>query len=198
MARILCIGDSITWGAYDLEMGGWVSRLRHALDAEDVDDLENARAVYNLGIGGDKVSDALARFDVEVEARNRYGIDAIILALGTNDSPHDTNPQGTPIGEFEKQFRELVAKAQTAVSQIVVVGPANVNDDHPATYDWSNDGIRPYAEVVEKVARENDLPFVNLFGVIDKEYFQLDGIHPNADGHKKMYQKIKAVLDASQ
>ena len=196
MARILCIGDSITWGAYDLEMGGWVSRLRHALDAEDVEDMDNGRGVYNLGIGGDKVSDALARFDAEVQARDKYGIETIILALGANDSPHDTNPEGTDLKLFEAQFRELISKAQAAVPNVVIVGPANIDDEHPQSWEFRNAAIRPYRKIIEKVAQENNLCFVPLFGLIEKDHFEFDGVHPNAAGHEKIFRKVKEALDA--
>ena len=48
----ICIfGDSITWGAYDPEQGGWATRLRNYFEKQD-----NDVDVYNLGISGDNIN----------------------------------------------------------------------------------------------------------------------------------------------
>jgi lysophospholipase L1-like esterase len=53
----ICVfGDSITWGAYDPERGGWVNRLRNDLEKKEIES-------YNLGISGDTTADLLKRFN---------------------------------------------------------------------------------------------------------------------------------------
>jgi len=63
--NILIFGDSITWGAYDPEQGGWATRLRNYFEAKnhDVD-------VYNLGISDDITSGLLNRVEAEVKSRS--------------------------------------------------------------------------------------------------------------------------------
>ena len=50
MAVICVFGDSVAWGAYDTDAGGWVNRLwLHCADnAREID-------VYNLSIAGSTV-----------------------------------------------------------------------------------------------------------------------------------------------
>ena len=61
---IICIfGDSVTWGAYDPEQGGWATRLRNYFEAQ-----ENNIDVYNLGISGDATADLLKRIEVEAKS----------------------------------------------------------------------------------------------------------------------------------
>ena len=56
---VICIfGDSISWGAWDLEAGGWVNRLKLYFDNQPDPQIR----VYNLGISGDRVGDVLKRF----------------------------------------------------------------------------------------------------------------------------------------
>lgn len=187
MNRIGIWGDSITWGASDQELGGWVNRLRLFLDKN----YENAPSVYNVGIGGDKVSDVLRRFGVEYEARKP---EAIIIAIGINDSPHDSHPDGTPLGIFEQKLNELISKVQVIADKLIIVGLTNVDSEHLDAHGYSNETIKPYSDVVQKVTNQNKLPYVDLWGLITKDDLKLDGLHPEAVGHEKIFQKVRPVL----
>lgn len=187
MNRIGVWGDSITWGASDHDLGGWVNRLRLFLDGN----YEDAPSVYNVGIGGDKVSDVLRRFDVEYGARKP---EAIILAIGINDSPHDSHPDGTPLDVFEQRLNKLVSKVQAVAERLIIVGLTNVDNKHSDAHGYSDETISPYAEVVQKVATQKQLPFVDLWGVITKDDLMRDGLHPEEAGHEKIYQKVRDVV----
>ncbi len=85
--NICVFGDSIVWGAYDPENGGWATLLRNYFESADsppyfreAGDVE----VYNCGVSGDKTEDLLKRFEVEAQAREP---NLIIFAIGINDSP---------------------------------------------------------------------------------------------------------------
>ena len=87
MSQILIYGDSITYGAWDTEQGGWVARLRKFLDNKADEDEKYYYLVYNLGISGNNSTDILSRFEFEAKQRVREeGETIIIFALGTNDS----------------------------------------------------------------------------------------------------------------
>ena len=63
MEQTICIfGDSIAWGASDLEFGGWVARLRNYLETEKYDS-----SIYNCSISGDSTQDLLKRFSNETK-----------------------------------------------------------------------------------------------------------------------------------
>jgi lysophospholipase L1-like esterase len=194
MARILCIGDSITWGAFDLELGGWVNRLRLYYDNEH----RGEGGVYSLGVSGDKVSDVLKRFDVEVRARSRAEIKPIILAIGINDSPHDSHPEGTDLDAFGVQYRELVSKSRAVTDTVIIIGPTNIMSDHPDRHGYKNETIRPYEEIIKKIAADEKLPYIDVFGLIPESDLQLDGLHPEAGGHELIFQKVKEELNASR
>lgn len=187
MSRIGIWGDSIAWGAADHEMGGWVSRLRHYLDNGS----QERPGVYNLGVGGDKVADVIERFDVEYGARKP---EIIILAVGINDSPHDNHPEGTPLDIFEKKFDELVSRCHAVSKKLIVVGPTNVDDNHADHHGYSDIGTKPYANVIQKIANQKRLTYVDLWGVITKDDLKLDGLHPESAGHEKIFQKVRVVL----
>ena len=187
MNRIGVWGDSIAWGASDHELGGWVARLRLYIDNEHGGWPE----IYNLGVDGDKVGDVLNRFDAEHQARK---IDVAILAVGINDSPHDSHPKGTTLESFEKKFNELASGCLLVSKKLIVLGPTNVDDKHPARRGYSDRTIKPYANIIQKVATKNKLTYVDLWGVFTKDDLKLDGLHPEASGHEKIFQKVKVAL----
>lgn len=96
----ICVfGDSIVWGAWDKEMGGWVNRLRLSLEKKGFDG-----EVYNLGISGDTSDGLIKRFEAEAEVRDA---DVAIISIGVNDSATDDSgnlvisPQ-----QFEQNLRD--------------------------------------------------------------------------------------------
>lgn len=186
MVHICVFGDSITWGAFDLELGGWVNRLKLYFDNKG--DFETV--VYNCGVSGEKVPDVLKRFDIEAQARIP---DKIILAIGINDSPNSEYPKGTKLTEFEAQFKKLLGKAQKFTGEIVLVGLTNV-DETSGDHGYKNEEIEKYDLKIKEIAQEESLPFVDLFSTLSIDEFE-DGLHPNARGHQKIFEKVKEALD---
>ena len=80
MVRICVFGDSIAWGAWDEERGGWVERLRRQVNWKN-GDFETE--IYNLGISTNTSSDLLERFETEAHARKP---DVILFYIGENDA----------------------------------------------------------------------------------------------------------------
>lgn len=56
---IFAFGDSSTWGAFDLEKGGWAERLKNYFFQKREDTF-----VYNLGIESNTTKDLLKRFEM--------------------------------------------------------------------------------------------------------------------------------------
>jgi len=179
--RICTFGDSITWGAYDQEAGGWVERLKRYFYNKDSD-----IKIYNCGVSADKVADVLKRFDVEASARKP---DKIIFSVGINDSSHSISPQGTPLEQFKKDYTELVRKAERFTKEILFVGLTNIDEDIEEK-NYKNDEIQKYDEVIQGIAKEKSLKFISLFGTLTKEELTPDGLHPNAKGHQRIFEKI--------
>jgi lysophospholipase L1-like esterase len=186
MSVICVFGDSITWGAYDLELGGWVDRLRIYFDNKG--DFETD--IYNCGVSGDNVADVLTRFDTEAKARTP---DKIILSIGINDTLHTSNPKGTSLEDFEKQYRHLLEKAKKFTTGIIILGLTNV-DETSGDHGYKNDQIEKYDRVIRQIAEEESLPFVDLFSTLSIGEFE-DGLHPNAKGHRKIFEKVKEVSE---
>jgi lysophospholipase L1-like esterase len=61
--------------------------------------------------------------------------------------------------------------------------------------------IKKYNDGIKEFCKTNNLPFVDLFG----EWFGsgyknllIDGLHPNSDGHEKIYHKVKQTLEKNK
>jgi len=195
MSNIICIfGDSITWGAIDPENGGWVAQLRSYFETNDYD-----ISVYNQGISGDNTDDLLARFKVECKAREPQ---IIIFAIGVNDSQYiktKDNPR-VSLEKFQNNLIELINQAKNFSNKIAFIGLTKVEDEKLMPIPWSyeekfydNDNVIKYNSVIERVSSEYDLPFLDLLDLLKLEDLD-DGLHPNTEGHKKMFLKIKDFL----
>ena len=196
MEQAICIfGDSITWGAVDPENGGWVAQLRRYFETNDDYDI----AVYNQGVSGDNTDDLLARFKVECTAREPQ---IIIFAIGINDSQYiktKDNPR-VSLEKFQNNLVELINQAKNFSDKIAFIGLTKVEDEKLMPIPWSteekfydNDNVAKYNAVIEKVSSENNLPFLNLLDLLELSDLD-DGLHPNFNGHKKMFLKIKEFL----
>ncbi len=200
MEQTICIfGDSITWGAVDPENGGWVAQLQRYFETNDNYDI----TVYNNGVSGDNTDDLLERFKVECGAREPQ---IIIFAIGTNDSQYvksKDNPR-VSLEKFQNNLVELISQAKKFSDKIAFVGLTKVDEPKVMPIPWSteekfydNDNIEKYNAVIRKISTEHGLLFLNLLDLLEMGNLD-DGLHPNSEGHKKMFLKIKEFLLANK
>ena len=200
MEKTICIfGDSIAWGAFDPENGGWVTLLRRYFETNGSYDIE----IYNQGVSGDNTEDLLARFKVECMAREPH---IIIFAIGMNDSQYvktKDNPR-VPIKKFEKNLVKLMKQAQNFSDKIIFIGLTKIDEKKLMPIPWSteekyydNDNVAQYNEIIKKVCFEHNLLFLDLLQALELNDLD-DGLHPNSSGHEKIYLKIKEFLMANK
>ncbi|MEK7134161.1 MAG: GDSL-type esterase/lipase family protein [Patescibacteria group bacterium] len=193
---VICIwGDSITWGAYDPEQGGWATRLRNHLGAKD-----NNIYVYNLGISGDTTADLLERIGVEAKSREP---NLIIFAIGINDAQfiHSANGLRVSLDEFQQNLAKLLSIAKKFTDKVVFVGLTKVDESKTTPCPWNpnksytNENITRLDKVIEKFCEDNNLKFIPMGGVIENSDLT-DGLHPNTGGHIKIFKWIKSEVES--
>jgi acyl-CoA thioesterase I len=195
-ARVSIFGDSITWGASDNEFGGWVARLRNYFD----NDPDNEIDIYNLGISGDTTEDLLKRFDAECQARNRHP-QTIIFAIGTNDSQYIRKKENPCIStlQFKENLEKLIEKAKKYSDKVIFVGLTRVDESKVMPTSWTgdkfydNENIAEYDVIIEKICEKHKLSYISTLDLL-KDSDLDDGLHPNSEGHKKMFLRIKDYL----
>ncbi len=185
--RIAVFGDSIVWGAYDPEGGGWVTRLRNWCEKNRAD-----VEVYNLGVSGDTTRDLMDRFEVEAAARKP---DVVVFSIGVNNIRRDGGECVVPIAETERNMRELIARASAVADEVLVLGIGNIGDEAVAAAgdSYTEKDARTYDSAVESAARAGDATYVALNGVLSAGDYA-DGLHPNSQGHQKIFTLVKDTL----
>lgn len=182
-------GDSITFGSCDSEALGWAGRLRKTLPTNDYNQL------YNFGICGETSEDLLKRFDIEAKA---IGPDKIVFAIGINDSkfPSESDINKIPLVEFEQNLNELLQQAKNYTDQITLVGLTKVDDEWKSVRGsrFLNEEIEKYDSIIKKVADEHNHHFISVIDVVNPVTDLADGLHPNATGYQKMFEKIKSEV----
>ncbi|MBM3381827.1 MAG: arylesterase [Betaproteobacteria bacterium] len=137
--------------------------------------------VQNSGVSGDTTTLALSRLNWALKSKPRV----LVVALGSNDGL-----RGLAVDEMERNLRAIITRAQSLSIKVVLVGqqlPHNFPDDYRARF----------TAVFPRVAREHRVPLVPfmLEGVaLDERFVLEDGIHPNADGARKIADNIWPVL----
>ena len=192
MATICVFGDSTAWGAWDLEKGGWVNRLWLYLAEKDKDS-----EIYNLSISGGTTETILARFENEAKIRQA---DVLIFQTGGNDAAYEHKEDNYLVSpdKFKKNLEKIIERAKKITDKIVFIGFKNIDETKTMPVSWreiyySNENIKKYNEAMKGVCAENKVLFLDVFGVLDVQDLD-DGLHPNAEGHNKLFQKVKSFL----
>lgn len=195
----ICIfGDSITWGKWDLEKGGWANRLRIFIDEKINMPKLDYFETYNLGVSGDTTEDLLKRFEIEAAAREPK---MIIFSIGVNDSAYlkSENKNRVPFDKLEVNIQKLTQLAKKFTEKVVFIGLSKVDENKTNPIPWrpdiyyTNENIKKYDDKLKNICIENSIPYLDTFNLLDKEELE-DGLHPNSKGHEKTFQKIKEFL----
>jgi len=202
MKDILVFGDSISYGEKDAEKGGWVNRLKiELMDSDEVD------IVHNLGISGNTSRDILNRFEEELDTRKEEGVDQIVIfQLGTNDSmvEVDTGQNKVSIEEFRQNLENLLPKAREKADHFFFFGllPIVENKVNPLPEDRTKalrfKDIREYEDELYEFCQAFQVDFLDLFDEFsDRDYNRVleDGVHPNAEGHELIKEKVVEKLE---
>ena len=191
--KIVCIGDSITFGAGVLDSRdreAWVSILKEELK-EDYE-------VLNYGVCGAtcmKESDHPYPDEFWQEAVN-CDAEIYILMLGTNDS----KPQNWKESEYRAQLEEYVRtlKEKTSGSIILMTPPPAFAQDGQELAVYEIDPAlvsNPIRKTVLAEAKKEEVGVIDLYEQLDghPEYF-MDGVHPNAEGNQVIADIIRNEL----
>jgi acyl-CoA thioesterase-1 len=176
---VLFLGTSLTAG-YGLEP----EQAYPALIQARIDSAGLPFRVINAGVSGETSAGALARTDWLL----RQPFDVLVLETGANDML-----RGAELDSVRSNIQAIVDKVRAALpeTRIVLVGmmaPPNYGQEYTQRFR----GIFP------EIAERNDLPLVPflLEGVGGEARYNLpDGIHPNAEGQRRVAATVWETLE---
>ncbi|MBR6322845.1 MAG: hypothetical protein IKR59_08250 [Lachnospiraceae bacterium] len=188
---VLCIGDSITFGAgvaWTRGRDAWPFILQRLLGSE--------YQVLNYGISG-----ATAQKGTDCPYRERFlqsavsvHAETVLLMLGTNDSkPHNWDPQ-----RYEAAVHELVSALREEGTTIFLLLPPKAfpGKDGVVGFKIQDETIRKeILPILFRVAEEEDCPVIDLYSFTEEhpEYFG-DGVHPNRLGNIRIAEYLAGEL----
>lgn len=128
------------------------------------------------------------------EYRNSLELEAdiAVIMLGTNDSK-EINWQGS--AQFKKEYSELIetyTNNNPDIKIYLATPPKAFNDVEQPDY-INNDNINEITEVIKEISVEKDISLIDINQLTqDKRgWFQMDGIHPNAEGADHIAEEIQ-------
>ncbi len=204
MPHLYIFGDSITWGAWDLPIGGWAQRLKTEIDNYQLSRTDYWCAVYNLGIPGDTAEGVLGRLANEMNARLDPNESAVILlAIGINDSIVNSDCASISVEDYYKRMKSIFAIMRNYSSKIGCIGlfPIDETKLRPTPWDanrsYTFDRAKEFNAACLRAAKEENVPLLDVWGdLVDKDYraFSYEGLHPNTAGHEHLYKLVREFL----
>lgn len=169
---IVALGDSLTAGLGVTPDQAWPALLGARLAREGW----NYR-VINAGVSGDTTAGGLSRLDWVLRAKPEI----VVVALGANDGL-----RGQSVAAMRSNLTAIVARVRARGARVLLVGmrmPPNYGERY----------TREFAAAFAEVARRASVGFMPflLDGVAAVPALnQTDGIHPNAEGHRIIAERI--------
>jgi acyl-CoA thioesterase-1 len=138
--------------------------------------------VLNAGVSGDTTAGGLNRLEWILE----QAPEILVVELGGNDAL-----RGQPLDHIEANLRQIVRQADERGARVLLLGM-----DLPTNY--GPDYSREFAAIYERIARDENaklIPgFVREVG-LDPELLQPDGLHPTAEGQRRLATSLVHVLE---
>lgn len=189
--RIITLGDSITRGVRTgvKKEDTFAAVLEASLKAKGV-----KAEVINVGIGGERADQALARLEKAVIARKPT---LVTIMYGTNDSFVDKGQKEPRISkeEYATHLRGIVAKLKKAgIRPVLMTEPRWGDGAKNGAGEDPNPRLEEYLKECRAVAAETKTPLVDHYAHwskakakdIDIGKWTTDLCHPNAAGHREI------------
>ncbi len=174
---IIFLGDSITAG-YGLSSA---ARAFPALIGEVLRERELPYRIINAGTSGDTTAGGLYRLPRLLEGRPSF----LVVGLGANDML-----RGVPAGQVEGHLNQIVSLTLAAGARPLLLGMRAV-PFHGEAYRREFDGI------YSRVAARHAVPVLPFFiePIVGRaDCNQADGIHPNAEGQRRIAAAVFSFL----
>jgi acyl-CoA thioesterase-1 len=180
---VLMLGDSLTHGYGLVAENGLVPQLQRYVNSQR-DDVR----LINAGVSGDTTAGGLERVAWSIEP----GLDAAVVALGGNDVLRGIAPEVVRANLMG--ILDELQKAQVAFLVVGTHAPNNYGPDYKQQFD------QIFPELAELYGALYIPSFFEPFitdGQLDQnayQYFQPDGIHPNAAGVKMVVEAVGPIF----
>lgn len=178
--KVVMLGDSLTEGLGVIHEQAYPSLLEQKFEKDGL-----AVELLNAGVSGSTSASGVRRLKWYLKIKP----DLIFLALGANDGL-----RGLSLQEMKDNLANVIQACQKNSLPLVLAGmhvPPNYGDEYSQAFH----------QVFHELSKEHKVPLLPFFleGVAgNPDFNQVDGIHPNEEGHQKVaehvYQFLKPIL----
>lgn len=186
--RIVCFGDSITFGRSQPEGVRWTALLASEMDRNFPGHFE----VFNRGVGGNTTAQGLERFAGDV-APHLPGL--VLIEFGFNDAsvPVGLRTNRVGLAEFQRNLLEIIRLVKAGKGSPILLA----NHPIPVVRTPSEQGngknyavnFQPYQPAIREVAAKSRTPLIDLEAsmraarVSMKELLSEDNLHLSRSGN---------------
>jgi acyl-CoA thioesterase-1 len=169
--NIICFGDSLTYGTGAARHKSYPAQLSEMI----------GQPVINAGVPGDTTATALERLAEDVLDQSPR---IVLITLGGNDLKN-----GVSKNTAFKSLKAIVEAIQAEGGLVILGGVKFIILD------------KGYGEMYKKLAKDTGIILVPnvLKGLIGKEKYMSDPIHPNGEGYaimaERFYKAMEPYLD---
>jgi lysophospholipase L1-like esterase len=206
MIRILCFGDSNTWGYIPGSDGGrypadarWPGVLASRLgqDYQVIEEAQNGRTTIWDDPTEEINKNGSRHLPVVLESQ--MPIDLVIIMLGTNDLKNHFNQNAHAIAHGAGVLVDRVlasdAGPDNSAPAVLLISPAPVSDGHCPfghLFDNAPARSRKFAEAYLEIAEEHGIPFLNAGQYASCP--EPDCIHIDDTGHRTLGEAVAAKV----
>ena len=164
--NIICFGDSLTYGTGAVGNKSYPAQLSAMI----------GQPVINAGIPGNTTADGLKRLETDVLEKSPR---IVLITLGGNDLKN-----GVRKDVAFMNLKTTIEAIQAEGGLVVLGGVKFIILD------------KGYGEMYKKLAKETDIILIPniLSGLIGKDKYMSDPIHPNTAGYEIMAQKFHKAI----
>lgn len=198
--RILCYGDSNTWGYIPNVNGYSKTAIAQQYNKQDCwwYPLTQHNKLFINGLCGRCIvhenkwlKNRNAFITIEKDLEKYNNIDLIILQLGTNDCKSQNDELAE---EIAKSLKNLINKIKgISNADLMLISPSQIKENTIITqkyYKGANKKSTQLDKLYEKIAQENNFLFVSGLDLDIGE----DGEHLTLLGHKQLSEKVIATI----
>ncbi|MFH1649753.1 MAG: GDSL-type esterase/lipase family protein [Candidatus Woesearchaeota archaeon] len=204
MTDIFVFGDSISNGSW--ADPGWADRIKNDLVQNHISNSAYLDTLINISAGGKNSSHILKFIQPVLQAHTDEHVDSIVIfAVGINDAARIDGKEGNWVNKNESisNMKKMIEHAKQTTQHVLIldVTPVDESKTNPCSFapdvSYKNSDILEYSKLLRTIAKETNCIFIPLFDEWkSREYTNYldDGLHPNREGHRRIYEKVKAAI----
>lgn len=194
MKKIICLGDSTTYGYMVNRKKIWTSILDKKFEEE-----KKEIVFINKGINGDMISGMFARFDKDCINEKA---DTVILMGGVNDIFTSKY-----LEKIEENFINIINKSNENNIDIIAFTPIPFIKEAFTFFEANNldeleNILKEYVNFINNYTKSNNIKSIDIYNMFmndilkNNNYYDLyfDGVHLNENGHSVFALELYRVL----